>query len=300
MIHLMRSWRTTGSFAAAVVLSTACGLTLEGMGAPEPDTVVVPDGGSGEGGVDGFESDGGAARADASTDARTDAGLDANSTSIDAAATALSFDGTNDLVRIQRQVQDDFTLEAWMSTTSSRAGTKFYEGLPVIYADVSGMADDFATSILSGKFAFGVVSTTAVSTTTVTTGDWVHVAAVRVRSTGAMRVLVNGVEEASVNGSTASLDAPSTINFGGNTIDGRFYKGRLDEIRIWNVARTTAAIRSTMAVKLLGNEAGLVGYWRLDEGAGTVASDSSPSHNDGALGGATTSARPAWVSSGAF
>lgn len=42
-----------------------------------------------------------------------------------------------------------------------------------------------------------------------------------------------------------------------------YYNGRLAEARLWNVARTQEEIQSTLYSSLLGNEAGLIGYWPL-------------------------------------
>jgi hypothetical protein len=36
--------------------------------------------------------------------------------------------------------------------------------------------------------------------------------------------------------------------------------GAVDELRIWNIARSQAEIQATMAVHLTGTEPGLVGY----------------------------------------
>src|SRR5439155_25251518 len=111
-------------------------------------------------------------------------------------------------LQASRVVQDDFTLEAWIQTSSSLAGTNFYQGNGLIYADVGGSANDFGAAILSDKFAFGVGNpdTTIVSTTTVTTGQWVHVAATRRRTTGEIQVIVNGqLESAMTVAQTASL-----------------------------------------------------------------------------------------------
>jgi hypothetical protein len=272
--------RVGTALAAALACAPvfACGLSVVG-------TLEPADSGAGPTVLDAGPDD-----ASAPADASADAG----------AGLALLFDGTNDFVRVTRQVQDDFTLEAWINTTTSRTGSNFYDGLGLLYADVAGLANDFGTSILNGKFAFGGVSTTVQSTTTVTSGTWIHVAAVRVKATGKMSVLVNGVDEASATGSTATLDAPKSIDFGGNTIDSRYFKGMIDEVRIWNIARTAAEIKATMRVRLAGNEPGLVGYYRFDEGSGVTAEDSSPSGNAGSLGNGDAGARPTWVPSSAF
>src|SRR5262249_1719685 len=153
-----------------------------------------------------------------------------------AAGTALSFDGVNDYVQITRPVQDDFTLEAWIRTTTSLSGTQFFQGNGLLYADVPFVHNDFGTAILNGKFAFGTGNpdTTLLSTTPVTTGDWVHVAAVRVEATGTIQVFVNGVLEGSLaTGNTSPLGDSAVLTIGGNVVDGRFFQGLIDEVRIW-------------------------------------------------------------------
>ena len=64
-------------------------------------------------------------------------------------------------------------------------------------------------------------------------------------------------------------------------------------------ARTGAELTSTMHTRLRGDEPGLVGYWRFDEGAGVIAGDTSPSRNDGALGYGLPDLAPEWVPSDA-
>ncbi len=64
------------------------------------------------------------------------------------------------------------------------------------------------------------------------------------------------------------------------------FQGLLDEVRIWNIARTEAEINATMKTELTGSEEGLVGYWKFNEPAGAaMAHDASPNGNDGALRG---------------
>ncbi len=73
---------------------------------------------------------------------------------------------------------------------------------------------------------------------------------------------------------------------------GECFHGDLDEIRIWNVARSAKEIRATMNGPLTGKEPGLVAYWSFDDG---TAKDLSPNRNDGKLDGKariTESPRP--------
>jgi hypothetical protein len=64
-------------------------------------------------------------------------------------------------------------------------------------------------------------------------------------------------------------------------------RGSLSEVRLWNTARAA----SDLGALLKGDEVGLVGWWRLDEGIGNVAADSKGS-NDAVLRGAVS-----WVKS---
>ncbi len=79
------------------------------------------------------------------------------------------------------------------------------------------------------------------------------------------------------------------------------YVGLLDEVRVWNVARTAKQIRQNMNKALnLRKASGLVAYWRMNEGSGQVAADLSGNGHDQQLGntGGNNAADPAWVSPG--
>lgn len=217
---------------------------------------------------------------------------------------ALRFDGVDDFFRIEREVQADFTIEAWIRTTASRGGTHFFDGLGLFYADIRGTHDDFGASILNGRFAFGTgdPDTTVQSSTQVTTGQWVHVAAVRTRSTGTIQVFVNGNEEASTStGNTRNLDDPDDIDIGSNNVDGgRAFQGDIDELRIWDTARSAVELQAAMNLRLAGDEPGLVGYWRMDDGPGaTMVVDSGPRGNHGALGAGDAAKSPTFIPSDA-
>jgi hypothetical protein len=217
--------------------------------------------------------------------------------SANSAGTALQFNGNN-YAYINRNIQNDFTIEAWIKTTDpfNSGGSQFFEGAGLMYADVGGINNDFGTSILNGKFAFGTGNPdiTITSTTTVSTGQWFHVAAVRKQSTGLIQIYVNGVLEAQTNTGTQALNAPGQIIMGANVIDSRYYTGTLDEMRLWTTARSVAEIQSNMNSTVPTNTSGLVGYWRYNEGTGNQAVDISPSNNTGTLVN-----NPTWVSSSA-
>jgi hypothetical protein len=235
------------------------------------------------------------------SDAALDSAPEAPSIVMTCAGYALQFSGIS-YVRVNRPVQDDFTLEAWIkSNTPSLTGTHHWEGSALLWADASGNHDDYGGSVLNNKLAFGVgnpggLEPTIVSSSLVINGKWNHVAMTRTKSTGEIQVFVNGVKEASlvVATETKSLNAQVSMLFGGNVFDMRYYVGLIDEVRAWSVVRSEADIAGTMNKKLMGSEPGLVGYWRFDEGSGTSTADVTATKNNGDLFGS-----PNWVVSDA-
>ena len=66
---------------------------------------------------------------------------------------------------------------------------------------------------------------------------------------------------------------------------GEFFHGYMDEIRIWNVARSAADIADTFQRELNGDEAGLVAYWNFE---GNMADRAGGNNNGTPVGNATT------------
>jgi hypothetical protein len=62
------------------------------------------------------------------------------------------------------------------------------------------------------------------------------------------------------------------------------FEGLIDDVRLWSVARTQQEISDNMKVVLGGSEADLVGRWRLNEGVGQLAADSTQMGHHGTLG----------------
>ncbi|MDH7598424.1 MAG: hypothetical protein QHH07_02145, partial [Sedimentisphaerales bacterium] len=76
----------------------------------------------------------------------------------------------------------------------------------------------------------------------------------------------------------------------------RYFKGKVDDVRIYNVALNDSQVMTAMTSVPTGPVAGLVGYWNLDEGAGQTVYDLSGNNNHGILGNSTAadSADPVW------
>ncbi len=192
-------------------------------------------------------------------------GMELGSTSKDIRVSgnnALSFDGTDDYVNVGARTDAVKSVEFWVyPATTTEYFIDLDGGTHYIWANAGTLtATGFATTIrING-----------VETTAIKSGKWQHV---------------------SVTTDTAFNATNITIGKSG----ANYFQGKMDEIRMWNTARTEVQIRANMHRELQGNEAGLAGYYKLDTGTGTTASDSSGNSNDGTLTNG-----PAWQTSGAM
>jgi hypothetical protein len=118
---------------------------------------------------------------------------------------------------------------------------------------------------------------------------WHHVAATY---DGAIqKIYIDGVEVGSSAKVFSIANALNNNLFIGNwdMSKDRCVIGKIDEVRIWNVARTQAQIIAAMNDTLssayyFSADSGLVGYWRLNEGDGQTTADLSVYGNHGILG----------------
>lgn len=104
-------------------------------------------------------------------------------------------------------------------------------------------------------------------------GAWHHLGLTV--SAGSVTVLVDGVAVGDVAG---SLDPTNTT-----LVVGEGFEGEVDELRLWSVPQSTASLLAGARKPLRGDEVGLAGVWRMDEGAGSELFDGSLSHLDLAI-----------------
>jgi hypothetical protein len=139
-------------------------------------------------------------------------------------------------------------------------------------------------------------------------GEWVHIALVH--TDGKIFGYKNGVLVGSVNtGATTQplMGAQPVLHLGAvinSPTKNWSFSGEIDEVQIWNVARTAAQIAQDMSQPLLGSEAGLAAYYRMTNGSGTSLTDDSGhgwtgTLNDGGFG-VPADGPITWVPSGAF
>ena len=105
------------------------------------------------------------------------------------------------------------------------------------------------------------------ATTSLTINQWYHIAGVR--EGGEMHIYVNGVLEGSINtlGTSAVNNAGRNLRMGTDDLQLLFYSRiELEEVRIWNVARTETEIQANMDGSVSPASTGLVAYYPMDQG----------------------------------
>ena len=125
-------------------------------------------------------------------------------------------------------------------------------------------------------------------------GEWVYLTAVA-RSGNDMHTYLNGFDvSAEYQGSSSypmnsfsPMEVAKIGYFLGNSIS-YWFKGVIDEVRIWNRALSIEDIRESMCRRLKSTEPNLIGYWNFDEVSGDEVKDLSPNGFHGTLKGNPT------------
>ncbi|GAA4352150.1 hypothetical protein GCM10023185_11540 [Hymenobacter saemangeumensis] len=200
-----------------------------------------------------------------------------------AASAALTFDGVDDYVSLPHNaaynVTSALTVEAWIRT--SVTGEKYIttKGENSWYLAMNGGGG------LPGVASFWInnVSTNSggwlYGTTNMADGNWHHVAGTYDGAT--LRLYVDGVLQNSRNAVNSIPNGTNPVLIGGRP--GQPWNGNIDEVRIWNVARTAAELNLYRDKAVAGNSAGLLAYVDFNEAAG-----SSTVANRGSVGGTGT------------
>jgi len=184
-----------------------------------------------------------------------------------------------------------FTLECWFKTDLTDNDSH-----QMIAKEGYGWTSGYFVRIDDRKLDWAVTGDPGESKTShgkgntiVTDGNWHHVALVVDRATGNINVtayLDGSPDGHSSVSNTGSTDKSRALRIGAAAKSHFFKKGQIAEVRIWNTVRSETEIRTHMNCRLTGKEHGLVGYWRLDEGTGTIAHDLTDNNNDGTIHGA--------------
>ena len=160
---------------------------------------------------------------------------------------AIFFDGSNSRVNIADSLSlhltSGMTLEAWVNPSATLTGWN-----TVILKEQTGglvyaMYGNTDTNRPSGH-VFVTAETNTRGTAQVAANVWTHLAATY--DSSILRLYVNGVQVNSVAVGGSILPATGALRIGGNAIWGEWFKGLIDEVRVYDHALSAAEIQADM------------------------------------------------------
>lgn len=219
---------------------------------------------------------------------------------------AMTFDGVDDHVDLGN-IYDDFTLPltisawVWLDPTAptgqvmpifdSQDGLPLYNGFNFITSMTSVAGVQYGDGFGENNSIYRRAKAAIFSPVG---GRWVNFTAV-VKGSSDMNIYFNGVDV----GGEYQGESPNPMNSHSPTEVAKIgalyqngveykFKGKIDELRIWNRALPAAEIQKMIFVKSSEDEAGLVGYWDFDEPAGNIVYDRSVNKLNGVIKGSAT------------
>lgn len=149
----------------------------------------------------------------------------------------------------------EFTLEGWIKATYSGGVTGIF-----------GQTDEVMILIDNGNLVFRTENSDQVTTPWVYNGQWIHIAGVA-DATG-LTLYVNGQNMGTVAATSSYFANPNALfAVAGNVLNGgTTYIGSMDEIRVWDDARTQAEIQNNMYNCISAGSANLLAYFQFNEG----------------------------------
>jgi Ca2+-binding RTX toxin-like protein len=198
----------------------------------------------------------------------------------------LSFDGIDDYVDVGNPnwyVNNNFTWEIWAFLKDNKDQSFINHS--------AGYNVNGAYFNLYDKRVYLTVLNKQVYTeqNILSLNQWNHIAVVKEGTTG--KIYINGEDKSFSSQTFDSIITPTgNMWFGRGYSNGfpqfDFVNGSIDDVRIWNKARTQSEIQADLNRELTGNETGLVGYWNFNSITNNTVQDLTSNHNDGTLVGA--------------
>ena len=235
----------------------------------------------------------GACENDTLTKTVTVTNTNAGNANLPGAGRALDFDGQNDYVLVPSndvlKPDSAITLEAWINV---RSFDTEWETVLSFAQDNGSSESGYDLAYVNGKLRFRCKTSSMASNewdnnpgTEVRYNEWIHIAGVY--DGAEIRFYLNGVLQES-QPKTGVLNwqfAPVDFRIGAYHDDNEdyYFDGQIDEVRVWNVARSEAELRQKMCSKLSGQENGLVAYWGFDEAAGNLVKNRTANALEGTL-----------------
>ena len=214
--------------------------------------------------------------------------------------TALDLDGNFSYVEtvdsdMLNTLSEQITVSVWIKATDfpNRYASVVYKGDPRT-PDISNrsfamfLRDDGAIQFASSPKGLEEQYIFSPSEA-ITLNKWHHIAGVVDTRRDFIKVFIDGFEVGRTNfrGHQRFYESLLPLRIGNSHEDDRethsSFVGQIDEVSIWNIALTENQIRTCMKKQLVGDEKGLVGYWKFDEETDGIVPDISSNQNDAFL-----------------
>ena len=206
----------------------------------------------------------------------------------------LDLDGVDDYVNAGDGINlanQSFSISVWAKR--ERNGVHEYLICQGQGGDVDNLGLHFGfrdTNVFTFDFYNNGIDTPASYTDT----DWHHWVGTYDANTGARKIYRDG-QVVAEDTASANYQGAGNLIIGARFALGNFnnhFQGQIDDVLVRNVVLTEQQIRLNMYDTLNGSEPGLVGYWKLDDGCGTTATDTAGGDDNGTLVN-----EPVWVAS---
>ena len=160
------------------------------------------------------------------------------------------------------------TVEAWVKSTSVADQAILDMGHAA-----GGALHEYYFHILAGQLRLSLSGANVIwDIPGINDGNWHHLAVSYIGgtdNTSGMTAYMDGIVLSQSSSITAVPDTTGDAVRIGASLDNPagtdLFNGNIEEVRVWNTARTGVQINSTMNTELSGLESGLVGYWNLDK-----------------------------------
>ena len=186
------------------------------------------------------------------------------------------FDGVNDYIAINPTEpllsSNQFTLEAWVNSQSTDNSDR---GI-INFGNNQGPR---LSVVNQTDLVYGFGGSTKTFSGALTANEW-HQVAVSFNGTS-LKVYVDGQLKDSTDdfaGQTPSVGQQLTIGKGEQV-----FQGKIDDVRIWNIARDAEEIATNYDLVQSGSEPGLAAYYSFDIQKDPIAWDATGKNNDGNL-----------------
>jgi len=192
--------------------------------------------------------------------------------------TYLKFDGNDDYIKIGSKLlwDDALTFELNIKFDNDGAATQTIFNNNSLYIRKDGGQQIKAYLTLSSSSPIGVEIPDQIEFS-----EWHHLA---VTWDGIkFKIYFDGAlcDTETIKGSSLIESNEARLGTGYlDTLDKDRFKGAMDEVRMWKIARTEQEIMEYKDLRLNGNEPGLITYYRMDEGIEDFIYDSSPKKNN--------------------